>query len=129
MPLNVITLQEAIRIRMQRTMAQATTCYMLEIDESEDRIAVPGGCPICLRDKFRFAMRTNCGHAFCATCILRHYHTNRLEQAGVVKPVECPMCRTHLTRFDKGLRMSPLRESPLRMSPIQEILNSPTEQL
>jgi hypothetical protein len=118
---HMITLQEAIRIRMQRTMAQATTGYMLEIGESEDRIAVPGGCPICLRDKFRIAMRTNCGHAFCATCLLRHYHTNRLEQAGVVKPVECPMCRTHLTRFDKGLRESPLRE--------RESVNSPTEQL
>ncbi|CAB1118447.1 unnamed protein product [Ectocarpus sp. CCAP 1310/34] len=52
----------------------------------------PGGeCPICLSIEVETPVQTNCGHWFCARCILSYY-----DQGGRVR-IRCPMCRQEVT--------------------------------
>ena len=44
-------------------------------------------CSICL-DTVENAVETNCGHRFCAQCILMHWNRDRYPQ-----PCRCPNCR------------------------------------
>ncbi|XP_022892155.1 E3 ubiquitin-protein ligase RNF170-like [Olea europaea var. sylvestris] len=48
-------------------------------------------CPICL-STFIVPCQTNCGHWFCAECILRWSETSR-----IMKTMNCPKCRALIT--------------------------------
>ncbi|CAN0133855.1 unnamed protein product [Ectocarpus sp. 4 AP-2014] len=50
-----------------------------------------GECPICLSIEMETPVQTNCGHWFCARCILSYY-----DQGGRVR-IRCPMCRQEVT--------------------------------
>ncbi|CAM9397612.1 unnamed protein product [Hapterophycus canaliculatus] len=52
----------------------------------------PGGeCPICLSVEVETPVQTNCGHWFCATCILDYY-----DDVGRVR-IRCPICRQEVS--------------------------------
>jgi len=45
-------------------------------------------CPVCLDLNIQYGVETNCGHRFCAHCILQYW---RLDQWP--NPARCPVCR------------------------------------
>ena len=49
--------------------------------------AEPENCPICL-SSLSFAVDTNCGHTFCARCILSYWEHDQWPRAA-----RCPVCR------------------------------------
>ncbi|XP_066947336.1 E3 ubiquitin-protein ligase RNF170-like [Macrobrachium rosenbergii] len=48
-------------------------------------------CPICI-DPVRFAVETNCGHIFCANCLIQNWKYNLS-----TSPMACPFCRQEVT--------------------------------
>ena len=48
-------------------------------------------CPICI-DEANFSIETNCGHVFCAVCIITYWRTGSWRG-----PVRCPVCRQVVT--------------------------------
>ncbi|XP_045105915.1 E3 ubiquitin-protein ligase RNF170-like [Portunus trituberculatus] len=54
------------------------------------RSASENECPICM-DPARFALETNCGHVYCATCIIQNWQTN-----FTITPMLCPYCRQEI---------------------------------
>ncbi len=49
---------------------------------------VDSRCPVCLDPRMEHGVVTNCGHTFCAHCILQYW---RLDQWP--HPARCPVCR------------------------------------
>ncbi|UXI17706.1 ankyrin repeat domain-containing protein 13C [Sarcoptes scabiei] len=47
-----------------------------------------GNCPVCL-NSFTYPIETNCGHMFCAECILRCWQQPQWRGG----PIKCPVCR------------------------------------
>jgi Zinc finger, C3HC4 type (RING finger) len=45
-------------------------------------------CTICLGDEYSKAVRTNCGHTFCDSCLIQH----------LCADARCPLCRTRVKR-------------------------------
>ena len=65
--------------------------FYVAFNGTPKRSMVPGGgrggaCAICLEPP-NCPVGTNCGHTFCASCILRWQHEKRPE------PCQCPVCR------------------------------------
>ena len=67
-----------------------------EADQQQDRIEDEGydpdnaelpQCPVCL-GPIVYIVETNCGHRFCAQCILMYWRTDRWPRA-----CRCPVCR------------------------------------
>eukprot|EP00752_Nemacystus_decipiens_P002530 g2374.t1 len=57
----------------------------------------PGGeCPICLAVEVVSPVQTNCGHWFCARCILGYY-----DGLGRVR-IKCPLCRQEVTMLHRA---------------------------
>lgn len=54
------------------------------------RSASENDCPICM-DPARFAVETNCGHVYCARCIMQYWQTN-----FSTSPMLCPYCRQEI---------------------------------
>ena len=52
--------------------------------------AEPENCPICLSNP-SFAVDTNCGHTFCAQCILSYWEHDQWP-----RPARCPVCRNQV---------------------------------
>ncbi|KAI1289544.1 E3 ubiquitin-protein ligase [Halotydeus destructor] len=48
-------------------------------------------CPVCLNEP-RLPVETNCGHLFCANCIVVYWR-----HANWMGPVRCPVCRTEVS--------------------------------
>ncbi|XP_042227128.1 E3 ubiquitin-protein ligase RNF170-like isoform X2 [Homarus americanus] len=55
------------------------------------RSASENECPICM-DPAKFAVETNCGHMYCASCIIQNWKTN-----FSTSPMPCPFCRQEVT--------------------------------
>ncbi|KAK7066725.1 hypothetical protein SK128_006561 [Halocaridina rubra] len=55
------------------------------------RSGMENECPICM-DPAKFAVETNCGHMYCASCIIQNWRTN-----FTVSPMSCPFCRQEVT--------------------------------
>ncbi|XP_045581038.1 E3 ubiquitin-protein ligase RNF170 [Procambarus clarkii] len=55
------------------------------------RSASENECPICM-DPAKFAVETNCGHMYCASCIIQNWRTN-----FSTSPMPCPFCRQEVT--------------------------------
>lgn len=55
-----------------------------------------GECPICL-ERFLSGVETNCGHWFCAGCVMQYWRTST--QGSVGDMVKCPYCRTEVSIF------------------------------
>ncbi|XP_071517179.1 E3 ubiquitin-protein ligase RNF170-like isoform X3 [Panulirus ornatus] len=55
------------------------------------RSASDNECPICM-DLAKFAVETNCGHMYCASCIIQNWKTN-----FTMSPMPCPFCRQEVT--------------------------------
>ena len=49
-------------------------------------------CPVCLDPNVQYCVETNCGHRFCAHCILQYW---RLDQWP--SPARCPVCRRQVS--------------------------------
>lgn len=45
-------------------------------------------CPVCLDPEMQHGVETNCGHRFCAQCILEYWRHDQWPQ-----PARCPVCR------------------------------------
>ncbi|CAA2989438.1 E3 ubiquitin- ligase RNF170-like [Olea europaea subsp. europaea] len=50
-------------------------------------------CPICF-DRFTIPCRTNCGHWYCASCILEFWAFR-----SSIRPCKCPLCSCHITNL------------------------------
>ena len=50
-------------------------------------------CPVCLGILEHF-VETNCGHRFCAACILEYWHHDQWPH-----PARCPVCRRMVSRL------------------------------
>jgi len=50
-------------------------------------------CPICLETSAEFAVETNCGHKFCAECLLRVWELCTNPNVAI----SCPSCRGEIT--------------------------------
>ncbi|XP_066298519.1 E3 ubiquitin-protein ligase RNF170-like isoform X1 [Branchiostoma lanceolatum] len=59
--------------------------------DRQPRFTNNGQCPICMENT-NFAVETNCGHVFCANCILMYWRHGRWLGA-----VGCPVCRQTVT--------------------------------
>ncbi|CAM9764344.1 unnamed protein product [Laminaria digitata] len=58
----------------------------------------PGGeCTICLSDDVESPVQTNCGHWYCAGCILGWVDTHHRGR------ISCPVCREEVTMIHRGL--------------------------
>ncbi|XP_070564321.1 E3 ubiquitin-protein ligase RNF170-like [Ptychodera flava] len=55
------------------------------------RYAVDTQCPVCLHDA-QFPTETNCGHVFCANCIITYWR-----HGSWLGAVQCPVCRQQVT--------------------------------
>lgn len=55
--------------------------------------AEPEGCPICLSN-LSFPIDTNCGHTFCAECILSYWQHDQWP-----RPARCAVCRSQASNF------------------------------
>ncbi|KAL2491161.1 RING/U-box superfamily protein [Abeliophyllum distichum] len=58
-----------------------------------ERPPVDDVCPICI-DNFTIPCRTNCGHWFCANCILQFWM-----YLSVIQPCKCPLCCLPITNL------------------------------
>lgn len=56
-------------------------------EEREPQVPVEN-CSVCL-DRVRFPVETNCGHRFCAQCVLEYWRHDQWP-----RPARCPICRT-----------------------------------
>ncbi len=69
--------------------------------QSETEMSTPGGrvqvtpqdCVICL-DEAKFAIETNCGHIYCANCILTYFG---MSGQSPFNAQTCPYCRQRMT--------------------------------
>lgn len=65
-----------------------------EVIRSIQNANVQLNCPICLGETV-LPVETNCGHIFCANCIVQYWrHTNT-----TYSKIKCPMCRQFITLF------------------------------
>lgn len=48
-------------------------------------------CPVCLNEA-QYPVETNCGHIYCANCMITYWNTGRWQGA-----VRCPSCRQQVT--------------------------------
>nr|XP_006824323.1 PREDICTED: E3 ubiquitin-protein ligase RNF170-like isoform X2 [Saccoglossus kowalevskii] len=55
------------------------------------RYAVDLQCPVCLQDA-QYPTETNCGHVFCANCIITYWR-----HGSWLGAVHCPVCRQQVT--------------------------------
>ena len=51
-------------------------------------------CPVCLAPTTN-AVQTNCGHAFCAQCVLAYWQHDQWPRAA-----RCPMCRRQVSDLE-----------------------------
>ncbi|XP_071952782.1 E3 ubiquitin-protein ligase RNF170-like [Antedon mediterranea] len=68
-------------------------------DTGEDETTIPrrevnhdSQCPICLIDQIVFATETNCGHVFCANCLITYWR-----YGAWLGAINCPVCRQIVT--------------------------------
>ncbi|KXJ21914.1 E3 ubiquitin-protein ligase RNF170 [Exaiptasia diaphana] len=66
------------------------------ISEPPRPFSVERHCPVCLTDA-RYLTMTNCGHEFCAPCIISYWRYGRWLGA-----VQCPVCRQKVTILFKN---------------------------
>ena len=67
---------------------------------AEELDAPAVNCPVCL-GSIDCAVQTNCGHMFCAQCILEYWRHDQWP-----RPARCPVCRRQVTvreQHDSGL--------------------------
>ena len=50
-------------------------------------------CPVCL-DIIQHSVQTNCGHKFCAQCVLEYWRHDQWP-----RPARCPICRTEVGQW------------------------------
>ena len=96
-PLDLSRVAPTHNVVMERFLTPA-----LQVMHSTERIHLKEPCPVCMRDKFRMAITTNCGHVFCVTCLFKYYNKNRLDRYGFTKCVGCPMCRAPMSVLTKN---------------------------
>ena len=63
-------------------------------EEAGGGVAAEGGraaCPVCLAP-ITHAVETNCGHRFCAPCVLAYWQHDQWPRAA-----RCPMCRRQVS--------------------------------
>eukprot|EP00903_Cladosiphon_okamuranus_P015138 g13997.t1 len=76
-------------------------------DAAPGRARFPGGeCSICLRVEVVSPVQTNCGHWFCAGCVLDYY-----DGLGRVR-IKCPLCRHEVTMLHPAAEDPPSRTAP-----------------
>lgn len=56
-----------------------------------DRRRNETSCPVCLEDLY-YGVETNCGHIFCARCIIAYWH-----YGSWLGGIKCPVCRQKVT--------------------------------
>ncbi|XP_077981589.1 E3 ubiquitin-protein ligase RNF170-like [Glandiceps talaboti] len=61
------------------------------IPRPQRRYTVDTSCPVCLQDA-QFPTETNCGHVFCANCIITYWR-----HGSWLGAVHCPVCRQQVT--------------------------------
>ncbi|KAH9695708.1 E3 ubiquitin-protein ligase RNF170 [Citrus sinensis] len=61
--------------------------------EGKDGPPVDDCCPICFGD-FTIPCKANCGHWYCANCILQFWN-----YSSASKPCKCPMCSRYINRL------------------------------
>lgn len=67
------------------------------VEETRRDIGVVGGvggdaaCPVCLNDAVH-PVETNCGHVFCAQCMLTYWSHDQWPRAA-----RCPVCRREVS--------------------------------
>ncbi|KAF0719905.1 Aste57867_702 [Aphanomyces stellatus] len=69
-------------------VAKPTTQMTSATAQTTTRRRVVDICPICLSD-IRLSCETNCGHAYCAPCIVEYLQSRR-------RGSPCPYCRQHI---------------------------------
>ena len=81
------------------------------VDRARDRLRETGGdqvhadtadvpqCPVCLGGVV-YPVETNCGHTFCAQCVLAYWHADRWPST-----CRCPVCRREVTLLMTDPRM------------------------
>lgn len=79
-------------------------------------------CPICLRNQSRFPVETNCGHIFCASCIIQYW-----KHGDFLGGIPCPFCRQTVSVLLTCFRIdSNVRSSNLSTYPSSSLLSSPS---
>ena len=84
---------DAVR-RERRQLAQAGNGTAEDIDSTlfstptETSAWQDTCCPVCLDPEMQHGVETNCGHRFCAQCILEYWRHDQWPQ-----PARCPVCR------------------------------------
>lgn len=116
----------SINAAAQENVEQIRQRISNQREDSKHRIESPRGnkeeanCPICLTS-LSFAIETNCGHRFCASCFFEYYRRENTPQRPVVgwrfRPVavRCPCCRRTVDAVHAFLTKLELRnENPPR---------------
>ncbi|XP_062510176.1 E3 ubiquitin-protein ligase RNF170-like [Corticium candelabrum] len=78
-------------VRRAREHLRANGAQRHELDDNEAAADPTQQCPVCL-GLLTYAVETNCGHTFCANCILTYWREGRFLAA-----VSCPVCRQTVT--------------------------------
>ena len=70
-------------------------------EDAEDSTVTAGQdstCPVCLDPQMQHAVETNCGHRFCAECVLQYWRQDQWPQ-----PARCPICRRPVSELSQAL--------------------------
>lgn len=84
-----VSATRTIRVHPDQEDVVANTRRDMGVGEQREEVGVRGGggCPVCLAP-ITNAVQTNCGHQFCAQCVLAYWQHDQWPRAA-----RCPMCR------------------------------------
>eukprot|EP00898_Chlorokybus_atmophyticus_P008034 jgi/Chlat1/8231/Chrsp77S07679 len=63
---------------------------------TEEAVPHEGCCSVCHEEHFTRPARTDCGHWFCAACVLRVW---QFHGRASMQPAPCPICRSPIKRL------------------------------
>lgn len=82
------SVRNALRAAYQSATGQASGEQLASEHQRQlNRFNMDNQCPVCLNEPV-YPVETNCGHIFCAQCIIVYSRHNAYHQ-----PVPCPVCR------------------------------------
>lgn len=76
----------------------------IDIDNDNDTPPTDDCCPICF-DDFTIACKTNCGHWFCASCILQFWN-----YMAALQKCKCPICSRLISKLTPEASLLILQE-------------------
>ncbi len=79
--------RETGRLHPDQTHAVEDTRRDMGIDHPAIDVAPDQRCPVCLAPLV-YPVQTNCGHTFCAQCVLTYWRHDQWPRAA-----RCPICR------------------------------------